>query len=175
MVALAVHLPSDQWGSGGVVQWLGSQFGAQPDAIPCLLELVIVLPQVNTIRIRATLNVKEILLVYFHRFRRPNLQVIPKFHSHFFARHFHVGCLAAICIHLLQVNPSLNSYKLLYDGLNFDKFDFILSFSILRLYSLNDNDCSRSYITSDPTKTSVPIFSMSHFKFCIMPILDKYE
>ncbi|CAM6084292.1 unnamed protein product [Calypogeia fissa] len=48
MVALAVHMPSNQWGSGGVVQWLGSQLGAQADAIPCFLELVAVLPQEAT-------------------------------------------------------------------------------------------------------------------------------
>ncbi|CAM6095713.1 unnamed protein product [Calypogeia fissa] len=48
MVALAVHMPSDQSDPGGVVQWLGSQLGAQADAIPCFLELVAVLPQEAT-------------------------------------------------------------------------------------------------------------------------------
>jgi transportin-3 len=55
MVALAVQLPSDQWGTGGVVHWLGSQLGAQPAAMPCFLELVTVLPQVGAIRFRAIL------------------------------------------------------------------------------------------------------------------------
>lgn len=47
MVALAVHMPPEEWGTGGVVQWLGKELGSHADAIPCLLELVTVLPQVS--------------------------------------------------------------------------------------------------------------------------------
>ncbi|KAG6551513.1 hypothetical protein Mapa_006936 [Marchantia paleacea] len=45
MVALAVHMAPEEWGTGGVVQWLGKELGSHADAIPCLLELVTVLPQ----------------------------------------------------------------------------------------------------------------------------------
>ncbi|KAG2500508.1 hypothetical protein HYH03_001285 [Edaphochlamys debaryana] len=47
LAALAVHVPSDRWGPTGVVRWFAAKFGAvQPDlALPCMLELLTVLPQ----------------------------------------------------------------------------------------------------------------------------------
>ncbi|KAL3676845.1 hypothetical protein R1sor_026793 [Riccia sorocarpa] len=45
MVALAIHMSPEEWGSGGVVQWFGKEVGSQVEAIPCLLELMTVLPQ----------------------------------------------------------------------------------------------------------------------------------
>ena len=45
--ALATHLPSDQWGEGGVVAWLAQRLSTEsPDiSLPCMLELLTVLPQ----------------------------------------------------------------------------------------------------------------------------------
>ncbi|KAL2608832.1 hypothetical protein R1flu_027405 [Riccia fluitans] len=45
IVALAIHMPPEEWGTGGVVQWFGKELGSQAEAMPCLLELVTVLPQ----------------------------------------------------------------------------------------------------------------------------------
>jgi transportin-3 len=61
LAALALHLPPNEWvngaagnGSGqiGVVYWLWARFGGQaPDiALPCMLELLTVLPEVRTLR-----------------------------------------------------------------------------------------------------------------------------
>ncbi len=47
MAALAVQLSAEEWGQGGVVHWLGCELGSQPEAIPVLLELLAVFPQVN--------------------------------------------------------------------------------------------------------------------------------
>lgn len=56
LAALALHLPPQEWSDGGdgngghtgVVYWLWSRFGNQaPDiALPCMLELLTVLPEV---------------------------------------------------------------------------------------------------------------------------------
>ena len=56
LAAMALHLPAVQWADagsdngGGVVMWLWSRFGSQaPDiALPCMLELLTVLPEVST-------------------------------------------------------------------------------------------------------------------------------
>ncbi|KAL4538826.1 hypothetical protein Ndes2526B_g02895 [Nannochloris sp. 'desiccata'] len=47
IAALATHLPSQQWGEGGVVGWLTKRLSPEaPDSsLPCMLELLTVLPQ----------------------------------------------------------------------------------------------------------------------------------
>lgn len=48
VAALAAHLPAVQWGPTGVVGWLVQRLGGEPQAVslPCMLELLTVLPQV---------------------------------------------------------------------------------------------------------------------------------
>lgn len=48
LAALAAHLPAAEWGSGGCVQWLANRMSGEPGeaALPCMLELLTVLPQV---------------------------------------------------------------------------------------------------------------------------------
>ena len=45
--ALAAHVPAKQWSSAGVVSWLWERLSAQPNqqGLPCMLELLVVLPQ----------------------------------------------------------------------------------------------------------------------------------
>ncbi|KAL5224275.1 hypothetical protein ABZP36_010914 [Zizania latifolia] len=45
MAALAVHVPVEDWGGGGIVNWLSDEMKSQPEFIPSFLELLIVLPQ----------------------------------------------------------------------------------------------------------------------------------
>ncbi|GLC47401.1 hypothetical protein PLESTB_001959900 [Pleodorina starrii] len=47
LAALAVHVPSERWGDGGVVRWFALKFSPLPPdlALPCMLELLTVLPQ----------------------------------------------------------------------------------------------------------------------------------
>lgn len=49
IAALAAHLPAVQWGPQGVVGWLAQRLGGEPQAVslPCMLELLTVLPQVG--------------------------------------------------------------------------------------------------------------------------------
>ena len=49
IAAMAAHVPSQQWGAGGIVQWLANNVGRQNQdiALPCMLELLTVLPEVN--------------------------------------------------------------------------------------------------------------------------------
>jgi hypothetical protein len=49
IAALAAHLPAAQWGPTGVVGWLAQRLGgeAQNVSLPCMLELLTVLPQVG--------------------------------------------------------------------------------------------------------------------------------
>lgn len=49
VAALAAHLPAVQWGPSGVVGWLVQRLGGEPQAVslPCMLELLTVLPQVG--------------------------------------------------------------------------------------------------------------------------------
>lgn len=47
MAALAVQMTPEDWGRAGVVQWLGQELSSQPEAIPVLLELLAVFPQVS--------------------------------------------------------------------------------------------------------------------------------
>jgi len=46
IAALAVHVPVEDWGAGGIVNWLSDEMKAHPQFIPGFLELLIVLPQV---------------------------------------------------------------------------------------------------------------------------------
>ncbi|PSC72289.1 transportin-3 isoform X1 [Micractinium conductrix] len=47
VAALAAHLPAVQWGPTGVVGWLAQRLGGEPQTVslPCMLELLTVLPQ----------------------------------------------------------------------------------------------------------------------------------
>lgn len=47
LAALAAHLPAAEWGPGGAIGWLASHLASQPQevALPCMLELLTVLPQ----------------------------------------------------------------------------------------------------------------------------------
>ncbi|GIL53842.1 hypothetical protein Vafri_9477 [Volvox africanus] len=47
LAALAVHVPAERWGEGGVVRWFAVKFSPLPPdlALPCMLELLTVLPQ----------------------------------------------------------------------------------------------------------------------------------
>ncbi|EFN54933.1 hypothetical protein CHLNCDRAFT_134668 [Chlorella variabilis] len=47
VAALAAHLPAVQWGPSGVVGWLAQRLGGEPQTVslPCMLELLTVLPQ----------------------------------------------------------------------------------------------------------------------------------
>lgn len=49
VAALAAHLPAVQWGPTGVVGWLAQRLGGEPQTVslPCMLELLTVLPQVR--------------------------------------------------------------------------------------------------------------------------------
>lgn len=47
MAALAVQMPPEEWGHAGVIHWLGQELGSQSEAIPVLLELLAVFPQVS--------------------------------------------------------------------------------------------------------------------------------
>jgi hypothetical protein len=48
LASLAAHLPAGEWGGGGCVQWLAARLSGEPSeaALPCMLELLTVLPQV---------------------------------------------------------------------------------------------------------------------------------
>lgn len=47
IAAMAAHIPSKQWGQGGVVMWLAENLGRQSQevALPCMLELLTVIPE----------------------------------------------------------------------------------------------------------------------------------
>lgn len=47
VTALAAHLPASEWGPGGVLAWLAQRLGGEPQdvSLPCMLELLTVLPQ----------------------------------------------------------------------------------------------------------------------------------
>lgn len=46
MAALAVHVPAEDWGDGGIVKWLRDEMDSHPEYIPGFLELLTVLPEV---------------------------------------------------------------------------------------------------------------------------------
>ena len=48
LASMSVHLPAAHWPGGGAVKWFADKLTAAPPeaALPCLLELLTVLPQV---------------------------------------------------------------------------------------------------------------------------------
>ena len=46
VAALAVHVPAEDWGDGGIVNWLREEMNMHPEYIPGFLELLTVLPEV---------------------------------------------------------------------------------------------------------------------------------
>jgi hypothetical protein len=46
VAALAVHVPAEDWGDGGIVNWLRVEMNLHPEYIPGFLELLTVLPEV---------------------------------------------------------------------------------------------------------------------------------
>lgn len=46
VAALAVHVSIEDWGDGGVVNWLKEEMNSHPECIPSFLELLKVLPEV---------------------------------------------------------------------------------------------------------------------------------
>ncbi|GFP79961.1 transportin-3 [Phtheirospermum japonicum] len=45
VAALAVHVPGEEWGDGGIVNWIRDEMNSHPECIPCFLELLKVLPE----------------------------------------------------------------------------------------------------------------------------------
>ncbi|PKI63167.1 hypothetical protein CRG98_016352 [Punica granatum] len=45
VAALAVHVPADDWGDGGIVNWLRDEMNSHPEFVPGFLELLTVLPE----------------------------------------------------------------------------------------------------------------------------------
>ena len=43
---MAVHVPAEDWGDGGIVNWLRDEMNSHPEYIPGFLELLTVLPEV---------------------------------------------------------------------------------------------------------------------------------
>ncbi|KAJ3682345.1 hypothetical protein LUZ60_014918 [Juncus effusus] len=54
IAALAVHMSVEDWGGGGVINWLSEEMKSQPQLLPSFLELLTILPQeANSYRIAA--------------------------------------------------------------------------------------------------------------------------
>jgi transportin-3 len=47
VAALAVYVPAEDWGDGGIVNWLRDEMNSHPEYIPGFLELLAVLPEVH--------------------------------------------------------------------------------------------------------------------------------
>ncbi|KAJ4712230.1 putative Transportin [Melia azedarach] len=45
VAALAVHIPAEDWGGGGIVNWLRDEMNSHPEFVPGFLELLTVLPE----------------------------------------------------------------------------------------------------------------------------------
>ncbi|XP_071710316.1 transportin MOS14-like isoform X1 [Rutidosis leptorrhynchoides] len=45
VAALAVQVPAEDWGDGGIMKWLRDEMNAHPDIVPSFLELLRVLPE----------------------------------------------------------------------------------------------------------------------------------
>ncbi|KAL6549358.1 Transportin mos14 [Orobanche hederae] len=43
--ALSVHVPAEEWGDGGIVNWIRDEMNSHPECIPSFLELLRVLPE----------------------------------------------------------------------------------------------------------------------------------
>ena len=50
MAALAVQVPPEDWGDGGIVNWLKDEMTSHPEYIPGFLELLTVLPEVHQLQ-----------------------------------------------------------------------------------------------------------------------------
>lgn len=46
VAALAVQVPAEDWGDGGIMKWLRDEMNSYPDIVPSFLELLRVLPEV---------------------------------------------------------------------------------------------------------------------------------
>lgn len=44
---MAVQVPAEDWGDGGIMKWLRDEMNSYPDIIPSFLELLRVLPEVR--------------------------------------------------------------------------------------------------------------------------------
>ena len=51
LAAMCAHVPSLQWGQGGIIQWLMSRLEGVPPAtaFPAMLDMLTVLPEVSTV------------------------------------------------------------------------------------------------------------------------------
>ncbi|CAN6449471.1 unnamed protein product [Victoria cruziana] len=45
LASLAVHVPMENWGGGGILNWLKQEMNSSPDYMPSFLELLAILPQ----------------------------------------------------------------------------------------------------------------------------------
>ncbi|XP_031499892.1 transportin MOS14 isoform X2 [Nymphaea colorata] len=45
LASLAVHVPMEDWGGGGILNWLKQEMNSSPDYMPSFLELLAILPQ----------------------------------------------------------------------------------------------------------------------------------
>ncbi|KAL1553533.1 Transportin mos14, variant 2 [Salvia divinorum] len=45
VAALAVHVPAEDWGDGGILNWIRDEMNSHPECIPSFLELLRVLPE----------------------------------------------------------------------------------------------------------------------------------
>ncbi|KAL6579927.1 Transportin mos14 [Orobanche minor] len=45
VAALSVHVPAEEWGDGGIVNWIRDEMNSHPECIPSFLELLRVLPE----------------------------------------------------------------------------------------------------------------------------------
>ncbi|CAA0826639.1 ARM repeat superfamily protein [Striga hermonthica] len=45
VAALAVHVPAEEWGDGGIVNWIRDEMNSHPECLPSFLELLRVLPE----------------------------------------------------------------------------------------------------------------------------------
>ncbi|KAL3655332.1 Transportin mos14 [Castilleja foliolosa] len=45
VAALAVHVPGEEWGDGGIMNWIRAEMNSHPECIPSFLELLKVLPE----------------------------------------------------------------------------------------------------------------------------------
>ncbi|KAL9270842.1 Transportin MOS14-like protein [Drosera capensis] len=45
VAALAVHVPVEDWGNGGIIQWLREEMNSNPECVPGFLELLKVFPE----------------------------------------------------------------------------------------------------------------------------------
>lgn len=46
---MAVQVPAEDWGDGGIMNWLRDEMNSNPDIVPSFLELLRVLPEVHAI------------------------------------------------------------------------------------------------------------------------------